>query len=430
MPINSQPNLTENEDENLLKDKQKDTDSNKDSSNSFIPNLSSASSSTSLSLKQNQQPSTSAGLFTRKTSTDRKPTESYKKLDEIEQVEDLKPETSDSVVSNSECKTSQFLDQQQNEKNNKFAPKRKLSLSLGATFAPKKKYLSQEAEIRNFGAPLATAQQELKFDEKEQQFKVAAQPPPPKEVRVRKRVGIPVEDPSVATETKIAKMSVFDRRYQADPSVNGYMSSSRGSSSTTSSHNDEIHSSNQILNNHHYSSQPMMQSNASTPSMATLCNIGNSCYLNSVVYTLRFAPLFLHNLHHLIEDLQYIQKQRSTKTSSLGRNMPSLGTELENIKISNSDMDGLSFQMSSHQIATMKLHDLYQSLHRNEVQEISDPFHTDTFLNAIQKVSSIFEGNQQQDAHEFLMCVLDNIRETCQMLTKEIITYPEMFFNM
>lgn len=31
--------------------------------------------------------------------------------------------------------------------------------------------------------------------------------------------------------------------------------------------------------------------------IASLCNLGNTCFLNSVLYTLRFTPGFLHNLH-------------------------------------------------------------------------------------------------------------------------------------
>lgn len=62
-------------------------------------------------------------------------------------------------------------------------------------------------------------------------------------------------------------------------------------------------------------------------SMSTLCNIGNTCYLNAVIYTLRYAPSFLHNIHHLIEDLSQINQkivQNRGKSSSLGRNVAGL----------------------------------------------------------------------------------------------------------
>lgn len=59
-------------------------------------------------------------------------------------------------------------------------------------------------------------------------------------------------------------------------------------------------------------------------SIASLCNIGNTCYLNAVIYTLRYAPSFLHKIHHLIEDLSQINQkivQNRVKSSSLGRNV-------------------------------------------------------------------------------------------------------------
>lgn len=193
----------------------------------------------------------------------------------------------------------------------------------------------------------------------------------------------------------------------------------------------------------------------STNTMATLCNIGNTCYLNSVVYTLRFAPFFLHNLHHLVDDLLQIDQkfnQNKAKSSSLGRNVGGLqgpnsrswstkdlasvggggggsGGSNNGSSIGNGSINSLDVEKAKRQIATEKLHELYHNLYRNEMSEITEAYHTDTFLNAVQDVSSIFSGNQQQDAHEFLMCVLDSIRDTSQRLTKIIADCPDIVLN-
>ncbi|XP_061397086.1 ubiquitin carboxyl-terminal hydrolase 1-like, partial [Musca vetustissima] len=195
------------------------------------------------------------------------------------------------------------------------------------------------------------------------------------------------------------------------------------------------------------------------PTMGTLCNIGNTCYLNSVVYTLRFAPQFLHNLHHLLTDLNALQQniaRARSKSSSLGRGISAV--HIENARSwSSKDLASMEqyagvnnvtsgggattpssasssaltqvTQKSSHQILTEKLHELYQSLYRNEMSESTEPYHADTLLHAIQDVSSIFEGNQQQDAHEFLMCLLNSIRETNQTLIKAIAECPDVILN-
>lgn len=119
--------------------------------------------------------------------------------------------------------------------------------------------------------------------------------------------------------------------------------------------------------------------------IATLCNIGNTCYMNSVLYTLRFAPNFLHNLHHLVGE-----KKNSLNDSP----------------------------RSNHQIVIEKLHELYTSLHTSEVFDSPDAFQTNNVLTAIQNVSSVFKGKRQQDAHEFLMCILNCIQEMCQLKNK------------
>lgn len=176
----------------------------------------------------------------------------------------------------------------------------------------------------------------------------------------------------------------------------------------------------------------------SNNSIATLCNIGNSCYLNSVIYTLRFAPHFLHKLHHLVEDMRQVYyriDQHKLKSSSLGRNVSGIqnhngrswsSKDLVSLNGISSSNGVTPLTKSNRQIATEKLHELYQSLHRNESIDSIESFHAGTFLQAIQDVSSVFEGNQQQDAHELLMCILDSIRETCSTLIKTIKENPEI----
>ncbi|XP_001661569.2 uncharacterized protein LOC5574653 [Aedes aegypti] len=209
-------------------------------------------------------------------------------------------------------------------------------------------------------------------------------------------------------------------------------------------------------------------------SLATLCNIGNSCYLNSVLYTLRFAPNFIHNLHHLIVDTDSVYQrlnQNKLKSSSLGRNIPglhnpsgrswsskdlaSLGSSTTTTNSSSSTGSGTTTvgvngtgsggggvsgitllsreenfpPKSNRQVVTEQLHELFQNLHRNEDIETLEPFHAGNILRAVQDVSSTFEGNQQQDAHEFLMCVLDSIRESCQALIRTITDHPDVLIS-
>ncbi|CAO1432428.1 unnamed protein product [Diamesa hyperborea] len=236
-------------------------------------------------------------------------------------------------------------------------------------------------------------------------------------------------------EAKSIYTKLYDYRHHVS---NSHVSSNNKNESNNSSYvskgenEDDENLINSFYSGHRYLG-------GSNNSIATLCNIGNSCYLNSVVYTLRFAPFFLHKLHHLVDDMRQVYQkvgQHKLKSSSLGRNVSGLqnqsgrswsSKDLASLGSNNSHANGSeTAPKNNRQIATEKLHELYQNLHRNESVDSSDPYHAGTFLQSIQDVSSIFEGNQQQDAHELLMCILDSIRETCSALIKTINDHPEV----
>lgn len=65
-------------------------------------------------------------------------------------------------------------------------------------------------------------------------------------------------------------------------------------------------------------------------------------------------------------------------------------------------------------------------MHNLEVKESSDAFQPVALLQAIREANSIFEGHHQQDAHELLVYLLDNIRETCDVLTQQVQLNPEL----
>lgn len=177
-------------------------------------------------------------------------------------------------------------------------------------------------------------------------------------------------------------------------------------------------------NSHQTTNYDIMGPGSDGLRIATLCNLGNTCFLNSVLYTLRFTPSFLHNLHHLAIDLSSLNDkhlQIKMKSSSLGRTGVSLSAS-GNRSMSSKDLLALAgpteYNKPRIQVATEKLHELFIALRESEVKENSEPFQPGAFLQALREVNNIFEGNQQQDAHELLVCLLDNIRETFQLLVR------------
>jgi len=125
-----------------------------------------------------------------------------------------------------------------------------------------------------------------------------------------------------------------------------------------------------------------------SPGIASLANLGNTCFLNSVLYTLRFTPGFCHNLHHLNTDLQTRLKLEN------GRQKPD--PDQENI---------------ADVIHT--LHHLFQKLCSSDgyTSEPKDPVLPTALLQSIGRLCPLFEGNQQQDAHELLVTLFTHLQD-------------------
>ncbi|KAL3278061.1 hypothetical protein HHI36_013406 [Cryptolaemus montrouzieri] len=207
-----------------------------------------------------------------------------------------------------------------------------------------------------------------------------------------------------------------------------------------SSEETELPSKKQILDfednmlNGYRSDQRHNDTNMQEAPVASLSNMGNTCYLNCVLYTLRFAPTFLHNLHHLIGDLALVNSrlnQNRAKTSSLGRNIGALsGPNSRSSSSSTSSKDlftvASDIPKSKVQIVTERLHDLFITMHNLELKESTDPYQPVALLHAVREANTIFEGNHQQDAHELLLYLLDNIRETCDFLSAQLQHNPDL----
>ena len=130
--------------------------------------------------------------------------------------------------------------------------------------------------------------------------------------------------------------------------------------------------------------------------VASLANLGNTCFLNSVLYTLRFTPGFCHSLHHLHQDLVGLD----TKTQERDSEQECLLDVIQT------------------------LHHLFQKLCNSDCEggtEPREPVLPSALLQSIGRLCPLFEGNQQQDAHELLVTLLTSLQDVRLPETQPIL---------
>ncbi|NXR30145.1 UBP1 hydrolase, partial [Zosterops hypoxanthus] len=140
-----------------------------------------------------------------------------------------------------------------------------------------------------------------------------------------------------------------------------------------------------------------------------LNNLGNTCYLNSVLQVLYFCPGFKTGVKHLYNIIS--KKRESSKDE--GEQKAEKGSCKED-------------PLASYELIC-SLHSLILSVEQLQASFLLNPEkYTDELatqprrlLNTLRELNPMYEGYLQHDAQEVLQCILGNIQETCQLLKKE-----------
>ncbi|XP_063283929.1 ubiquitin carboxyl-terminal hydrolase 1 isoform X1 [Pelobates fuscus] len=138
-------------------------------------------------------------------------------------------------------------------------------------------------------------------------------------------------------------------------------------------------------------------------------NLGNTCYLNSILQVLCYCPGFKSGIKQLCD---VISKKREK---------PKEENEQEFDKGSTKDDPPASYEV------ICSLSSLIHSVERLQLNFLSNPDGYDSelatqprrLLNTLRELNPMYEGYLQHDAQEVLQCILGNIQEACQALKKE-----------
>lgn len=159
--------------------------------------------------------------------------------------------------------------------------------------------------------------------------------------------------------------------------------------------------------------------------MGALCNFGNSCYLNAVLYALRFTPNFLHNLHHFQDNVNILLGGKHEEPDHL--QSVCIQTVATGDMLLGLDLTVVLGKLNEHTVFE-KLHEVFEKQTGLEMANISnDAIDASALQLAVQAINHDFEPRTQQDAHEFLMCVLNCLRDISNGLLEFVCEEPQFF---
>lgn len=135
-------------------------------------------------------------------------------------------------------------------------------------------------------------------------------------------------------------------------------------------------------------------------------NLGNTCYLNSILQVLCYCPGFKRGVKQLCD---VISKRDKEDKEHAAENKESMKDDLP----------------ASYEVIC-NLSSLIHSTEHLQVSYLSNPENYDTelaaqprrLLTTLRELNPMYEGYLQHDAQEVLQCILGNVQEACQGLKK------------
>lgn len=155
--------------------------------------------------------------------------------------------------------------------------------------------------------------------------------------------------------------------------------------------------------------------------MGTLKNVDNSCYMNSLLYILRMTPTFVHGVHHLLQNMHYLCDEFDDSIDMVVAENECLQMVATSVMMLNREKWPSDLGINEPQKDVIHhLHRIFSKLTAREKFQDNEPLEKRKFQAAVREIAPDFTVGRQEDAHEFLLIILNCIRECGAFLTQLI----------
>lgn len=163
--------------------------------------------------------------------------------------------------------------------------------------------------------------------------------------------------------------------------------------------------------------------------MGTLKNLDNSCYMNSLLYILRMTPTFVHSIHHLLQNMQFLSAEYDENMEDMiVAQDECLQLVATSVMMSNKEKWPQDVEINdSQKQVVQQLHHIFAKLTDREKHQDNEPIEKKKFQAAVRRIAPDFTIGRQEDAHEFLLIILNCIRDCGTFLMGLTQKHASMF---